>query len=260
MINLREQLNTWWYVMKPLIEQNPAWDNLFAMLKKTTMEGKTVCPASKDLLKSFELCDRLKVKAIVILQCPYATFREKTMIANGIPLDCSNITPYEQPSLYHWNQALEKTYGFHPDNDLRLDLSYLLQEEHVMLINSSWTVERDKVDSHAQYYEPIMKWLIEQVFNYIPGVPVVLVGAQAQRLEKYFNPLAHHILRVEHPASSAYGNREWKYGNLFNWCNQIIVGNNGPGSEIKWLRQKGEAVTSHKKAEYVPDASLGLPF
>src|ERR1700727_2194158 len=150
-------LGNWWPWMQELIEDTPHWDNLYRFLKEEALvKKKTIIPKSTETWKSLQLCDRTKVKAIVLLQCPYAT--ERTMngkavqIANGVPMDCSNIAPYQQPSLYQWHQAVEQQYGFDPDNYARCDISHLLNEEHILLMNTSLTVELNKVDSHQQQW------------------------------------------------------------------------------------------------------------
>lgn len=247
---IRQQLNTWADPLTPFIESEQ-WDNIFNYLKMLSKEGKTVIPKSADLFKSLQLCNRNTIKAVIIMQCPYATLREKTIVASGIPMSCENIAPYQQPSLHMWWQGIEATYGFHPDNDNRCDLSYLLEEESVLLMNSAWSVEMGKIDSHSSLWEPFTRYLIEEVIGKIMcGLPIVLVGSNAQRFEKYINPMCHHVLKVEHPAAAAHQNRDWKYVDMFNWINNILKASNGVENEIQWLRKKGEG---KKVKETYPD-------
>ncbi len=256
---LQKSFGTWYPLMRRFIETDQ-FSQIFATLRSEKQKGKNIYPIASEVFKSFELCSRHKIKALVILQCPYATVRQGTVIANGIPMDCSNIKPYQQPSLHNWYMGLETTYGFHPDNDLRCSLEYLLKEESVMLINSSLTVEESKPDTHMQLWEPFMRYFIEEVINkYNCGMPVVLIGSTAQRLENSFNPMCHHILKCEHMAAAAHQNREWKFNNMFEWCNQIIRANNGPREEIQWLRKKSEPVRKHVVADAGPDMS-DVPF
>lgn len=267
---IKEQVgNTWWPVLQKFIESEQ-WDGIFRHLKMRSKQVKII-PSSGEIFKSLQLCDRQKIKAVIVLQCPYATYREMNkvpvQIANGIPMDCSNTAPYMQPSLFQWWQAVEKTYGFNPDNDLRCDLSYLLEEEHVLLMNSAWTVEKDRVDSHAQLWEPFTRYLLEEVIGKLTcGIPIVLVGTQAQKYEKYLNPLCHPVLKVEHPAAASYANRDWIYGDMFRWINGIIRSNNGRGEEIQWLRKKGEPKRDNTLPAWVTEPmsksaeELGLPW
>jgi len=260
---VKDQFGDWAPLMKDLIESE-IFNNLYRFLKAEKAKGREILPKSDEVWKSLRLCSRHKVRAIILLQCPYATKRDGVTISNGIPMDCSNIAPYQQPSLYQWYQAIENQYGFDVDGDLRCDLSYLLKEEHVLLLNTSNTVEALKVDSHAQQWAPVMQWFIENVINkYLNGIPVVLVGTQAQKFEKYLNPLANPIKKVEHPAAASYANRDWKHEDMHLWCNKIIEGNNGREHIIKWTRKKSDIEPIPKAArEWIneDEVSSDLPW
>ncbi len=172
--------------------------------------------------------------------------------------------------------GIEESYlGFDPEFDARADNSYLLKEEHVMLINTALTVERDKVGSHSALWMPFMKFFIEEVLNvHFSGLPIVLCGQSAQKLERYFNPMLHHVKKIEHPVAASYQSRLWKHENVFEWVNNIIRNNNGPEHEIKWFRKKGDVTpTAEPLPDWVTDStikhnenelpsaeSLGLPW
>jgi len=237
---IRGQLNTWTDVLTPFINSTE-WDELFKFLKNTTqVQKKVVCPASADVFKSLALCDREKVKAVVVLQDPYATVKEGKIVADGIPMNCKN-TGIPQPSIEHWYHAIEESYhdGFSTTMVKDNDLSYLLTEEHVLLINSSWTTEKDKSGSHAKEWMPFMTYLMQVINDNYRALPIVLCGNQAQKYEKYIDPLRHYIIKCEHMAAASYANRAWDYGNLFKKVNQIIKNNNGAEYEIQWYRERG---------------------
>jgi uracil-DNA glycosylase len=237
---IKEQLGTWWPWMQELVESEQ-WDNLYKFLKQQVKAGRTIIPKSDEVWKSLQLCNKDKVKAIVLLQCPYATMRDKVVIADGIPMNCKNIAPYQQPSLYQWQSAIENQYGFNPDNDIRADITYLLEEEHILLLNTANTVELNKVDSHAQNWQPITRWFCENVISkYLPGVPVVMCGTQAQKFEPYLNPMKNPLKKVEHMAAASYANRDWKHEKMHLWIDEIIRQNNGESEVPRWTRIKGE--------------------
>lgn len=246
--NIKNSFNTWLPVMEKFIV-SPEMDKLFAFLKSETIKGKSVLPESKNLFKVFELCPRDSVKCIIIEQDPYNTkTKDGKVIASGIPMDCS-LTGKLQPSLSTFYEAAEEQLGgFNPMIDLRADNSYFVREEGVLLLNSALTVEYLKPGSHEYNWVPFMQYLIEEVINvFYRGLPVVLLGTQAQKLEKYINPMIHHILKVEHPAFAARENRKWRSQDMFLWINNIIKQNNGPEHQIKWLRLQGEV------GEQLPD-------
>lgn len=263
----KEKFGTWANSFRPFIE-SVEFDKIFGFLKTEAMKKKVICPVSKDIFRSFACCDKDKMKALVLLQDPYPTFRNEVMIADGIPLSCS-YTKYAQPSLYMWYNQIEHEYGFDPANDQRNDLSYLLEEENVMLLNCGLSCEKDKSGSHNTIWTEFIKYFFKIINEEHRGLPIVLCGNSAQRYEKEINPLLHYIKKVEHPVAASYQNRDWKGEGLFKWINSIIEQNNGIGSCIRWTRKKNEVRDEDNKALQswlgtsgdIPKAQeLGLPW
>ncbi len=269
---IKEQLGSWWPLFLPFIE-SPQWDNIFTNLKMQSQANRTIIPKNVDVFRSFEYTDKDKLKAVFFLMDPYPTFKNDIMIADGVPMSCRN-TGVLQPSLELFYAAIEAEYlGFDVEFDARPDNSYLLKEEGVLLMNTSMTVEKDKVGSHSPLWRPFMVYFIEEVLNkHFRGLPIILAGQSAQKLEKYFNPLLHHIKKIEHPVAASYQNRLWDHEGCFKWVNNIIRANNGPEFEVKWYRKKGEGgevelpawVTDntirHNENELPKAQDLGLPW
>jgi len=264
------QFGSWSEMFREFIE-GEGLSKIFGFLKLETKKGKIILPESVNVFRSFSECPREKVKCLIIGQDPYNTkTKEGKVIANGIPLSCE-LTGSLQPSLEQWYMAIEEQYkGFDPDMDFRPDNSYLLVEEGVLLLNSSLTVEYLKPGSHEYIWLPFMQYFIEEIINkYYRGLPIVLLGGQAQKLEKFINPLMHHVLKVEHPAAASHQNRKWNTNNLFNWVDKIIEANNGPSERIRWYRIKGDDDYDNMPEFVKKDFSnkgtksgkeLGLPF
>lgn len=265
---VKDQFGTWGNVFKEFIESEQ-FDAIFSYLKtESQLKKKIIIPASKDLFKSFFLCNRDKMKAVIVLMDPYPTFKkvgkEEVMIASGIPMSCEN-TGMPQPSLSMWYNALTDVYGFDPDMEQRMNLSYLLEEEHVMMINSSLSVEKDKVGSHTAAWVPFMNNFFKILNEYHRGLPIVLMGTAAQKYEKEINPLLHYIIKCEHPAAAAHQNREWKHENMFQQVNNILKNNNGPEYQINWKRGRVWQDTSKPGAKWDetkinPEAISDMPF
>jgi uracil-DNA glycosylase len=266
---IRQRLGTWTDLFVPFIE-SPTWDGIFDKLFAINAKGRQIIPKSEDVFKSFELCDRNKLKAVVILMDPYPSLtNDNKMIANGVPLSCAGKDKM-QPSLEIWYSGMDESlFGFNPNLDKRLDNSYLLVEEGVLMLNSSLTCEVNKPGSHLDIWTPFMQYFIEEILNkYYSGLPIVLCGAQAQKLEKFISPLLHYIKKIEHPVAASYANRAWKHDNMFSWCNQIITSNNGEEFVIKWHREKGVQSEKCEKQKPVPGTKeplksaeeLGLPW
>ncbi len=241
--SIKERLGDWWPWMQELVESD-TWDQLYSYLKAESGKGRVIIPKSAEVWKSLQLCPRDKVKAIILLQCPYATERDmkgkKIQVASGVPLSCENIAPYLQPALQQWYWAIDAQYPFHPADVQDPDINYLLKEG-VLLLNTSMTVELNKIDSHQAAWAPVMQWFIENVINkYLNGIPIVLVGGAAQKFEKYLNPMANPLMKVEHPSTASAANKDWKHEDMHLWLDKIITANNGNGYRIRWTKRKGE--------------------
>jgi len=237
---LRAQFASWLPLMEKFIT-SPEMDKIFAFLKSESSKGKVVLPESKNVFKSFELCPRDSVRTVIYMMDPYPTkSKDNVIIADGVPLSCKN-TGKLQPSLEFWYMKLEQEYkGFDTDMDYRPDCSYLLREEGVLLLNSSLTVELQKSGSHQEIWMEFQKYFIEEILNkFFSGLPIVLCGAQSQRLEKYINPLIHHIHKTSHPASVAHSGGTFWNTDMFKWIDNILQANNG--QKIRWIRNKGES-------------------
>jgi len=119
------------------------------------------------------------------------------------------------------------------------DISYLLKEEHVLLLNSALTVEKDKSGSHQKLWEPFMNFFFTEIINkFTRGLPIILIGKDAQKYEKIIAPFTHYVKCVEHPAAASYQNRKWDCQSLFSETNRIIEQNNGKEGCIKWFREE----------------------
>jgi len=245
---IRSQMGSWVELFTPFI-QSEQWDKIFTTLKTLSMNKRTVIPKSPDVFKSFELCDRQKVKAVIVLMDPYpSTTKEGEIIADGVPMSCKGKSRL-QPTLEQWYGGIEEdcggtgesVIGFIPDMDRSGDIDFLLTEEGVLLLNSCLTCELNKPGSHVELWTPFMKFFIEEIVNnYYKGLPIVLCGAQAQKLEKFINPMLHYVKKIEHPVSGSYANRAWDHQNCFKWVDEIIRQNNGESQVPRWWRKKGE--------------------
>lgn len=253
--SIKEQLGSWWPLFLPFVE-SPQWDNIFTSLKMQSQAHRTLIPKSDDVFRSFEYTDKDKVKAMFFLMDPYPSFKNDKMIADGVPMSCRN-TGILQPSLQLFYNAIEDSYlGFDPDFDPRPDNSYLLKEEHVMLINPSLTVEKDKVGSHAQLWAPFTKFFIEEVINkHFRGLPIILCGQSAQKLERYFAPMLHYVKKIEHPVAASYQSRMWNYDDVFKWIDRIIEQNNGKELIPRWFRKKGDD-SAATQPDWVTDSTI----
>jgi len=216
----------WAYKLKGFV-QSSDFDKILQTLYKLREDGKRFTPPLKQVFRAFEECPHDKLKVIIIGQDPYPHLG----VADGLAFSCGN-TDKAQPSLKNIFEAVEKT--IHQEWPTYQDPSLVRwANQGVLLLNSALTCQVDKVGSHYNVWKEFIAYIMD-ILNYTDsGLIFVLMGKQAQELESMIGE-HHHIIKVSHPASAAYTKTVWDCGDLFNECNKIINGQNGPTFKINW--------------------------
>lgn len=227
----------WWPKIKPFFFQG-GFDSIFAKLKQDSARGKKIFPSSENVFRAFKECPIDEIKLIVLAMSPYHVLNNGIIVADGLALSCGN-TNYPQPTLEFFWGALERELY----NDLCVpcnrnpNLAYLSNREGILLLNTALTTEMNKAGSHIYLWMPFMEYLFTKVFDTL-GVPVLLLGNEAQKVEKYISPFTQ-VFRLSHPASAAYKNLDsWETGTTFREINKILEYKHGSG--INWFDEDGE--------------------
>lgn len=226
---------SWANRIKPFFDQG-GLDPIYEKLKFEGRRGKKISPLSHNVYKAFEECPFDELKLVICGMAPYHIFKNGKPIADGLAMSCS-ITNYPQPSLDQWYKALERELddGLCVECVKNPDLSYLANQG-VLLLNAGLTTEMYKPGSHNDIWEPFMKFLFEEIIN-LTGVPVVFLGKEAQKLEKYTAPFTW-IFKISHPASAAYAGSEWDSEGVFRSINKILWDRNK--YKIDWFDTEDE--------------------
>jgi uracil-DNA glycosylase len=235
----------WSSRFKPFFDEGN-FDSIYDRLKKDSLRGKRVAPLSTNVFRCFKETSINDVKVIVVGISPYHTFtgwtnrflpgadvtKESKIIpvADGLCLSCS-VTGRLQPSLIQWYSACEGELNYGEESVRNPDLLYLAKQG-VLLLNAGLTVEEGKPCGHNALWEPFMKYLFEEVLV-TNGVPVILLGKEAQKLKRYIMPFTW-IFELSHPASASYANVQWNSNQVFTNCNKILKDNNQ--NFIQWIQ------------------------
>lgn len=224
--------------MKPFIE-SPQCDEIYAYLKKRSSEGRTILPSWEDTFRAFRETPYPDLKCIWFLADPYPGIKDGKMVADGIAMSCRN-TGKEQPSLSLFYDGITENLG--EKGGRNPDLSHLCRQG-IMMLNTSLTVELNKVGSHSgvqikdkriRLWEPMMKFILEDIITACnQGLILVFAGKESQYYKKYLYPMQHYLLDVEHPAAAAHAERAWKHQNIFSTINKILMQNNN--IKVDWL-------------------------
>ncbi len=222
---------SWHKKMQSFVESEEC-DRIYAFLKKEGRRGKKIAPLSFDTWRCFKETSYDELKVAIFGLSPYHTFRKGLPVADGLLMSCVNGGKL-QPSLEKFYEAIERELydGLHLTYEKTLDTSYLARQG-VLMGNISLTCEMNKAGSHIALWEPFMKYLLEEVL-FGTGVPIVFLGKEAGKYEKYVPPFTWHFT-VSHPANSSYMNVDWETDGLFRKINKILKDSNG--YEIQWLK------------------------
>lgn len=235
----KDKFGSWAGKFQPFFDSG-GFDPIYDYLKVRSAAGHKIAPLSENTYRCFKETDLNNLKVVLLGYCPYHTFtKEGVAVADGLMFSCS-ITNKQQPSLELFLKGVENDVynGLNLEYDQNMiDLSYLAKQG-VLLWNSALTVESQKPGSHQQIWEPFTKYVLENVLAYT-GIPIVMIGKDAQYYERYVTPLTHgYIFKVEHPAAAARENREWNTNGVFKKVDTLIKQTNG--FEIDWLNTKKE--------------------
>lgn len=208
------------------------FDSIIGTLKEEKKKGYVICPEYQYLFRAFKACKYNDLRCIVIGQDPYFT----PGVADGVAMSC-NLTKALQPSLEMFYREVNRTVydGLLDSRYYGYSLDYLA-DQGVLLINAALTVREKEPRSHLSLWRPFMQYLFLEVINsYQRGLPIIMLGAEAQKLEEYIAPFTHYVLKAEHPAYAARQSRDWDCNNAFTMANKIIIGNNGIEYKINWI-------------------------
>ena len=218
---------SWWGKIKPFIESEEC-NKIYKFLKSEGARGKKITPLSENVYKAFLYTPYDEIKVVIMGLSPYHTFYNNLPIADGIAMSCS-VTGKLQPSLIQWYNEIDRTYDVKCVREP--DLSYL-SSQGILMLNSSLTCEKGKPGKHNPEWEPFMKYLFEEVII-TTGIPVVFLGKEASKLEKYLQPFTW-VFKISHPASAAYSGGDWNSEGMFKSVDKILLDNNG--QSINWYK------------------------
>lgn len=242
---IEPKLGHWAGKFKPFFDTGQ-FDKIYDVLKADGKRGIEIAPLAKDTYAAFEKCPLYDLRCVFVGLAPYASFIGDTPISDGLAFSCS-VFNQEQPSLrLIWDAVF---------NDLQMegkrwtDLT-VWAHQGVLLLNVALTAKKGKPESYVEIWEPFMHYLFEEVLGIETGLPIVMFGKEAQKMEKYTLPFGHYIKKVEHPAYSARMNREFKHENLFSWVNTILKEHN---------RQPIDWCPTQEDYDFIMDKG-GLPF
>jgi uracil DNA glycosylase len=222
---------SWHAKMRPFIESEEC-DKIYAFLKAESKRGKKIAPQSMHLWRCFKETSLDDLKVVMVGMCPYHTFKNDAPVADGLLFGCS-ITEQVQPLLAQFYGAMEREFydGLNLNIIENPDVSFLAHQG-VLMFNAALTTEMNKAGSHMEIWEPLVKYLFEEIINYL-GIPVIFIGKDAVKYKKYTSAITH-VYEVSPPSSTSYKGIEWDTGGVFVEVSRLIEETNN--ETINWVQ------------------------
>ena len=195
---------------------------ILEQLVVNVQDGKRFTPKVKDIFNAFTYCPKDDLKVVMIGQDPYPQLN----VADGLAFSCSK-TGRLQPSLKYMFNELP---GNNNDPDLKR-----WAKQGVLLLNSAFTVEINKIGSHYDMWNSFSNNLIKYLDSNFKDIVFVFLGRQAQKRAGIISKTGkkvNRIINVSHPASAAYQGGDWNSNNMYEMINTYL--NSVGKTKIVW--------------------------
>lgn len=214
--------NNWDNILKEEYKKD-YFKNIVMFINKEYKE-KTIFPPKSSILRAFKLTDYDDVKVVILGQDPYHGVNE----ANGLAFSVSKGVRLP-PSLQNIYKELRDDLGIEVSTNGDLEK---WAREGVLLLNSVFTVEKDKPASHKDIgWEQFSDEVIKKVNEKKTPVVFILWGNFAKSKAKYITNNIHLVITSPHPSpfsaySGFFGSKPFSRTNEFLRKNNI--------KEIDW--------------------------
>ena len=192
---------------------------------------KTICPSQNSVFKAFKLCNYDDLKIVMLGQDPYPQKGIATglLFGNKKEVDEENLSP----SLQIIKEAVIN-YEI-PHNSIYFDNTLeSWAKQGILMINTAFTVEMNKVGSHTMLWRPFVASLLKKLSEYETGIIYVLFGRQAQTFKPYINKQMNIIIEENHPAYYARLGIKMPH-TIFQQINKLIK--DKYGIHITWYKE-----------------------
>jgi len=175
-----------WYKALPGLWDSEYMDILMSHIQKT-YSNATVYPDMSDIFRAFKLTPLDKVKVVILGAEPHSDGS-----ATGLAYSISDTTYMVPDVLKRIYKDIEAScYG-----GFLIDFDYTLEswaKQGVLLLNTSLTVEKFKVNNHFEMWKKFTQTIILGVCLYRNDIHFCLWDENAQSYKKFIDDRAHFI-------------------------------------------------------------------
>ena len=212
-IKIDSEQSGWDSILNPFVD-SPSFEGIFVFLEAAVNHGLRFTPPFKDVFNAFKECSYDNLKVVIVGQDPYPQLGS----ADGLAFSCSKKGKAEKSLQY----ILKQTIGDFTDTGRVI---YTPEEcdlrrwanQGVLLINTAFTVEVNKIGSHYNLWKPFTNYIFANINKHKKNTIFILMGKKAEEWETLLPDCK--ILKCSHPASAAYKGGEWDHNDVFNKAN-----------------------------------------
>jgi uracil-DNA glycosylase len=220
-----ENINIGW---KPFFEENKKeLETIISKLDKIK-DTKTIFPNRDDIFRTLFYFPPEETKLVILGQDPYISSEliDNTIIPQACGLSFSVPKCHKKipPSLKNIYKEIKNCYPeiIIPNHGC---LKNWVENEKIILLNSSLTVEEGKSNSHMKLWEKFTDKLIKFINDNNNNTIFLLMGRNAISKIKLINEEKHKIFTTSHP-SPLSARRGFFYSNVFKLINNYLEYNN----------------------------------
>lgn len=209
-----------WKCLYPFFE-GPGWMKIKNSLRN---DIPTISPDVDNWFRAFTVCKFEKIKVVFLGLCPYHTVDSytKALVADGLTFstDTKHSVP---PSLFKVYKAIEDDLfnGINLNMDRTNKLDFLA-EQGILLTNVALTTIQGTAAYHTEVWAPFAQFLIDTLNKEKEGLIFIGFGQVANKALLKVDRKIHTVIELEHPAASAYAQRDWKHEKVFSRINTFL--------------------------------------
>jgi uracil-DNA glycosylase len=209
MLLLEFEVSGWSGILNPFIESE-AFDTLTEKLSSLVKQDRRFTPKFKEVFIPFIETKFEDLKVVIVNQDPYPQFG----IADGLAFSCADDKKPE-PTLDYIFKELYGEVVIAPKNNLKR-----WANQGVLLINTSFTCEINKIGSHRDIWRPFIEYVFECINETDKDIIFILMGRKAEYWQLRLP--GQKLFKCPHPVSASYNRGVWKADNIFGKVNEEL--------------------------------------
>jgi len=217
---------------------NPGWQefinnnlsDFYFIISQIDFDNEVIYPKKENIFRTLFYFPPEETKLVILGQDPYISEESNIPQACGLSFSVPSCHKKIPPSLKNIFKEIKNSY---PEYEIPKNgcLERWINEEKILLLNCSLTVNKEKSNSHAKLWSKFTDNLIKYISEKNESTIFLLMGNFAINKSKLIDITKHNIFITVHPSPlSAYNG--FFNSNVFKEINDYLIEKNK--EIIKW--------------------------